>query len=66
MSYCRFENTSKDIADCINVLNENDWDIWKMIKYASSEYEAAGMKRFVRLCRQVAEGLEDEDINEEN
>lgn len=66
MSYCRFENTNNDIADCINALDENDWDIWKMIKGASSKYEAVGMIRFVRLCKQVAEGFEDQDIDEEN
>lgn len=59
MSYCRFENTSRDIADCINELeDENDWDIQEMIKNASSEYEARGMKRFVQLCQQVAENFE--------
>lgn len=65
MSYCRFENTTKDIADCIDALNENDWDIEKMIKDASSKYEAVSMKRFIRLCKQVVEGFEDQDIDEE-
>ena len=61
MSYCRFENTSRDIADCIEALNESDWDLEEMIENASSDYEARGMKRFVKLCKEVAEGFEDED-----
>lgn len=65
MSYCRFENTTKDIADCINELDENNWDIESMIQKASSKYEAASMKRFVRLCKQVAEDFEDENIDGE-
>ena len=24
MSYCRFENTAKDLADCVNALQNND------------------------------------------
>ena len=26
MSYCRFQNTSKDLGDCIDAL-ENSWDL---------------------------------------
>lgn len=58
MSYCRFENTSEDITDCIEALEENDWDLEDMMDRASSEYEARAMKRFVRLCREVAEMFE--------
>lgn len=62
MSYCRFENTSNDIADCIEALDESNWDLQEMIENASSEYEARGMKRFVRLCKEVAENYEDGEI----
>lgn len=60
MSYCRFENTSSDIQDCIDALEEADWDLEEVIKNASSEYEKRGIKRFVRLCKEVAEVYEDE------
>lgn len=61
MSYCRFENTSQDIADCIEALDENNWDIELMMKNASSEYERKGMKKFIKLCKEVAEYFNDDD-----
>jgi hypothetical protein len=57
MSYCRFENTSSDIADCIEALDDANWDLEEMIKNASSEYEIVGIKRFIELCREVAENF---------
>lgn len=62
MSYCRFENTSGDIADCIEALDEANWNLEEMMKDASNEYEVRGMKRFVKLCKDVAEGFEDIDV----
>jgi UDP-N-acetylglucosamine:LPS N-acetylglucosamine transferase len=58
MSYCRFENTAKDIADCIEALNENNWDIEQMMENASSAYEKRGMKQFIKLCKEVAENFD--------
>jgi len=62
MSYCRFENTSNDIRDCIEALDELDWDLKKAIADASCVNEARGIKRFVEMCREVADGLEGEEI----
>jgi len=62
MSYCRFENTSRDISDCIEALNKADWDIKEIQENASSEQEARGMRRFVKLCIEVAENFEGEEI----
>jgi len=62
MSYCRFENTSGDIADCIEALNDADWDLEEMLENASSKHEARAMRRFVKLCREVAEGFENVDV----
>lgn len=42
MSYCRFENTARDISDCINALDESDWNLNKMVKNASSKYIGKG------------------------
>lgn len=61
MSYCRFENTAQDIADCIEALDANNWDIEDMIKNASSDREKIGMRNFIRLCRNVAENLNNDD-----
>lgn len=59
MSYCRFENTANDIADCIDALEENNWDLEYMMENASSPYEKRAMKRFVELCKDVADGFEE-------
>jgi hypothetical protein len=50
MSYCRFENTSGDLQDCINAVGE-------MIEggYDLDEYE---QRAFQRLIKQAAELLE--------
>lgn len=61
MSYCRFENTSNDIQDCIDALEEENWDFEQMIVDAS-DTEAEGMRDFVRLCREVTEAFADEEI----
>lgn len=49
MSYCRFENTKNDFADCVNALqdaidNETSMDL--------SEYEARAMKRLADLAEE--------------
>ena len=59
MSYCRFENTAQDIADCIESLEQYDWNLEYMVEEASSEYEARAMKRFVKLCIKVCESIND-------
>jgi len=60
MSYCRFENTRGDIADCIEALGENDWNLESMNE-AASDHEARGMRRFVKPYKEVADGFEDID-----
>ena len=62
MSYCRFENTSNDISDCMEAMDEVNCDMEALLESASSEHEARGMKRFVKLCREVAEIFEGEDV----
>ena len=59
MSYCRFENTVKDLEECIDALNDADWDIEEMVENASSKYEARAIRRFVSLCKEVAEAFDD-------
>lgn len=54
MSYCRFQNTAGDLADCLNYVN---------VKVDSREEDEA-RKRLVKLCRQVVEQFDDEP-NEE-
>ena len=62
MSYCRFENTVKDIKECIEAFDEGNWDLDAMIESASSWQERKAMKKFIELCKDVAEAFsEDED-----
>ena len=51
MSYCRFQNTVPDLEDCLDALNEADWNLEAMQKSASSEQEADAMARFVELIQ---------------
>lgn len=58
MSYCRWENTSKDMQDCINALAEVDnvpeW-------FAGlDQYEREGVRRALRLAHFMVEELEQE------
>lgn len=59
MSYCRFENTSNDIEDCIEALEEVNWDIDSLLKTASSNHEKRGMLKFIKLCQDVAYEFEE-------
>jgi len=59
MSYCRFENTLRDLRDCYYNLNEGDL----------SFDEAAARKELIELCRNVvdeAEEIEEVDFDEED
>lgn len=49
MSYCRFENTARDLADCVQAINNGEvYDL-------SSDYEVAGLKRLLRLAKDVVD-----------
>jgi len=49
MSYCRFENTSRDLDDCYEKMNEG-----VDIEELSSEYEQKGYKKLIELCCDIA------------
>ena len=52
MSYCRFENTSKDMYDCLEALDNGEAE-------DLSNYEIAGLKNLLDYAKQIVE-LEDE------
>ena len=52
MSYCRFENTSNDLRDCVN-----NWDL----KDDASEYEKSAKKLIIHLARRIVEMTGDDD-----
>ena len=59
MSYCRFENTYRDLKDCLNDMNSTDF-------YELSETEQNYRNKIVEMCKQIAEQFEvEEEIIEE-
>lgn len=47
MSYCRFENTARDLQDCRDALDEG-----ADLESVSAD-EARAMIRLIRLCREI-------------
>jgi hypothetical protein len=54
MSYCRFENTLKDLKDCFEHMDDN-----------LSESEKEYRSRLIALCGQIAVSCQDMIIGEE-
>lgn len=56
LSYCRYENTSRDLQDCVNALWDSDCgeDL--------SVYEVDGLKRLLELSKEIV-NLEDKIEN---
>ena len=46
MSYCRFENTAKDMQDCVYAIEERD-------VYEFSNYELSGFKSVLELAQEI-------------
>lgn len=55
MSYCRFRNTSNDLRDCVNALEDED--------YPDSSEELNAAKRMYNLCQKYAEAYENMQEN---
>ena len=51
MSYCRFENTSTDLADCVNAMEE----ACNIEELDLSSYEKDAMDRMVKLCKRFVD-----------
>ena len=54
MSYCRFQNTLEALQECMDALDEIDYDVEKL---CSDERRAA--EQLARLCWQFASDLEE-------
>ena len=52
MSYCRFENTYKDLIDCQEALQ--DADGVDNLEEDSNEYERPYIKKLIDLCKDIA------------
>ena len=49
MSYCRFQNTVRDLDDCLDALEEIDFDLKKL-----SKDEAEAACRLIEICQEIA------------
>tara|TARA_R100000231_G_scaffold116892_1_gene87114 strand:- start:622 stop:834 length:213 start_codon:yes stop_codon:yes gene_type:complete len=48
MSYCRFENTTRDMEDCLHALEYDE-----VLAEDLSDYEASALKDFVSLAKEI-------------
>ncbi len=55
MSYCRFENTANDLADCVSAIHRGDTQ-------ELNTYEVQGLRRLLDLCNDIID--EEEYIKE--
>ncbi len=62
MSYCRFENTTQDMQDCLDALAEGletGATLEDFKKTLSSSQEQRAFEKFLNLCQDVADVVED-------
>ena len=62
MSYCRMENTARDLLDCVNAIEDGEYTPGEM-----SASEMRGLRDIVELAEAITQQLEyqiDELINE--
>jgi hypothetical protein len=55
MSYCRFENTYKDLLDCLNAMNDD-----------LSERESGYRGRLVEVCQEIIDEFELRKMSEDD
>ncbi len=48
MSYCRFENTTRDMRDCLDAIEDGDTK-------ELSRYETSALRRFLVLAEEILE-----------
>ena len=46
MSYCRFENTARDLRDCVYAINNGEID-------ELNDYELEGLRDILELCEEI-------------
>lgn len=56
MSYCRFENTLRNLRDCENAMAE--FNSFK--DTGLSDYEQHAFERLVKMCARIADGWQDD------
>ena len=48
MSYCRFENTARDLQDCVNAIDRGE-------TYELNEYEKSGLAEILKLSEYIVD-----------
>ena len=47
MSYCRFENTARDLQDCLDAIENGE------INDLSSQYEVDALEELLEICKNI-------------
>ena len=55
MSYCRFENTARDLRDCVNAIRNGETD-------ELNDYEVEGLQEILDLAQEI---IDDQDFIKE-
>ncbi len=66
MSYCRFENTSTDLARCVDDLREahETGSLQEFINSRSSSHEKRAVRHLIQLAQELVELVESMDDND--
>lgn len=66
MSYCRFENTLRDLQDCVGALQEALDEGMTLTEFKASlnEYERSALVRMLSTCEEFQEAFEELVTNE--
>ena len=59
MSYCRFENTSDDLQDCLNAIYNGETE-------DLNEYEQRGLKQILKISKLIVQMEDDIEYTLEN
>jgi hypothetical protein len=63
MSYCRFENTARDLQDCLDAIENGE------INDLSSQYEVDALEELLEICKNIVtykDEIEDAVYNNNN
>ena len=53
MSYCRFENTARDLGDCVEALLNKEAE--ELSHYELNEYELEGLEEILFLAQEIVD-----------
>ncbi len=59
MSYCRFENTSDDLQDCLDAIHNGEAE-------DLNEYEQMGLRKILNIAKEIVDMADDIEYSLEN